>query len=804
MLEWPPRGGASASPAVPGVCAGRFSRGSKEQLLMRTSPRCQGNLPADMTSFVGRREELAAGRAVLSRTRLLTLTGAGGIGKTRLALRLAAQVARAYAFGVWRVDLAAVEQPDLVGHAVLESLGLDHETGRPIMAALARQLQGRRMLLVVDNCEHLLEASATAIATLLAALPDLQVIATSRQALAVEGEHLLTVPPLRAPHPDALVPADATVVNDALELFTQRGAAAIGAFAPTESDAHAAALICHRLDGIPLAVELAAARLRTMTCQEILQHLDDRFHLLSRGSRTALPRHHTLLAALDWSFDHCTPAEQLLWARMSVFAGSADRDAVEAVCSDSVVSAAELFDLVAGLVDKSVLIREDGIAGVRFRMLETIRAYARRHLETRSELATWRRRHRDHYHQLVLRADQEWFTQRQTMWMARLHEERSNLRAALSFCLEEPGESEPGLDMAAALWCHRLGAGGLEEERHWLAQTLTMSPEPNRAKASAVWSDGWLALLRGDHDAAASRVAQCRALAETLGDERASTDAEQLAALAALFQDDFTTAIPLLEDTLSRYRVQGALGETWSTLFLLGLACCLADDPRAADLSREGLELCERHDARWSRSWSLWLSGLLHLLHAEYEQAADLLQESLRLGWPAHNRLGVAQSLEVLAWTRTLQGRALEGAELLGSAQRLWRQIGSTLPGVGCLLHHRTECEARLRGELGEDRFLSVLQAGEAVMPHQAVERALGVPKSLRQPQEAPVASLTARERQVAELVSQGLADKQIAALLVLSPRTVHGHVQRILVKLGFTSRTQVAKWADRKPSAAP
>ncbi|MBW5480632.1 ATP-binding protein [Streptomyces bambusae] len=771
---------------------------------MRANRRSQGNLPADLTSFVGRREELAAARAVLPRTRLLTLTGAGGIGKTRLALRLAAQVARAYPAGAWRVDLAAVERPDLLGHAVLESLGLDHEVGRPVLEALTGHLNGLRMLLVVDNCEHLLEASATVIGTLLAALPGLQVIATSRQALAVEGEHLLTVPPLRAPHPEASVPAEAAARNEALELFTQRGAAAIGEFAPAGSEARAAALVCHRLDGIPLAIELAAARLRTMTCEEILQHLNNSFHLLSRGSRTSLPRHRTLLAALDWSFDHCAPEEQLLWARMSVFAGSADREAVEAVCSDDRLCVPDLLDLVAALVDKSVLIREDGDTGVRYRMLETVRAYGRRQLETRGEVAVWRRHHRDHYRRIVLRADEEWFTQRQTLWMGRLHEERPNLRAALSFCLEEPGESAPGLEVAAALWCHRLGAGGLEEERLWLAQTLAVSPEPSRAKASALWADGWLALLRGDHGAAASRVTQCRALAKTVGDERAGADAEQLAALAALFQDDFPTAIPLLEHTLSRYQALGALGETWSTLFLLGLACCLDGDPRAADLCREGLELCEKHDARWSRSWSLWLNGLLHLMGAEHERAAGLLQESLRLGRPDHNRLGVAQCLEVLAWTRARQDQCLDAAELLGSAQFLWQQIGSTLPGVGHLLRYRTECEARLRRELGEDRFQHAVKAGEALPIDQAVERALGAPKSLRQPRERPGTLLTARERQVAELVSQGLADKQIAALLVLSPRTVHGHVQRILVKLGFTSRRQIAQWAGGRPPAPP
>ncbi|MFE0274805.1 ATP-binding protein [Streptomyces sp. NPDC058992] len=756
-----------------------------------------GNLPAEATSFVGRRREIELARTLLSKTRLLTLTGPGGIGKTRLALRVADQVRRCFPDGVWFADLATTEDQEALAHTVLAAFDWENVLGRPPFAALTDRLRGQRALIVLDNCEHLLLPCASMTRKLLEAAPGLQIIATSRQALGLSAERVLTVPSLAAPEPGHTGPGSRP--NEALQLFAERAAAVLGEFAPSPAESTAALMICHRLDGIPLALEMAAARLRVLSCEQILQRLDDRFGLLKGGCRGGLPRQQTLRAALDWSFDLCTDKEQMLWARLSVFTGSFDLDAVEAVCAFGGLGRDEILDLVAGLTEKSVLGRYENPHRARYRMLDTLRHYGRLRMRATQEEHALRRRHRDHYRAMALRANDEWFTPNQSAWASRLFSERPNLRTAMKFCLEEQGEASAGLEMAAALWSHRLGTGHLTEERRWLSRTLASATEFTTARAKAVWADAWLALLCGDSSATSIRVDECHALAAFLNDPLVSAHADQLAGLAALFQDDFAHARNRLESALDQYRACGNLGDVWITLFLLSLVCCLLKAPRAATMARECLALCEDHDAQWCRPYALWTLGLHHWLHGETHETVRLLREGLRASSPAHNRLAMAQCLEVLAWARAHDGHHAEAAELLGAVQNIWETVGAVLPGVGHLLHHRTATEALLTKNLGATRFSAILRAGAELSLEESLAKALGsTPERGGGPTREAGADLllTPREQQVAALLAQGLTDKQIAAQLVVSLRTAQGHVQRILRKLGFTSRAQVAAWA--------
>lgn len=755
-----------------------------------------GNLPAEVTSFVGRSREIALAREMLSRTRLLTLTGPGGMGKTRLALRLAGQVKRSFPDGVWLVELAATEEEEAVVHTVLSTLGCDNDGGRPPMTVLVDHMRQRQLLLVLDTCEHLLLPCAALARTLLQAAPALRVIATSRQALGVSGEGVVPVPALAAPDPSGKPIGRSP--GEAVQLFRERAAAVLGDPATTAVNAFTAALICHRLEGIPLAVEMAAAHLRVLSCEQILERLNDRFALLTDGCRGGLPRQRTLQATLDWSFELCTPKEQMLWARLSVFPGGFDLDAVEAVCAFGDLARRDVLDVLRGLADKSVVVRDDHQLCVRYRMLDTVRHYGRLRLSEPHDERFLRRRHRDHFHGLALRAQQEWFTSRQTAWSERLYCERLNLRTAMNFCLSAGGEAEAGLEMAAALWSHRLGVGSLSEERHWLERALASTALPSQARAKALWADGWLALLCGDPDAAHIRVAECRAHALQLQDPLTAAQASQLEGLAALFADDFSRALPALEGALDRFSPYGDLGDVWATMFLLGLAYCLHGDARAAELGTQCLALCETHDAQWSRPYALWLLGLYHWLRQDTEDAVRLLRDGLHTITPAHNRLAFAQCLEVLAWARAHDGHHTEAAELLGAAQSAWQLVGATLPGVGRLLQHRTACEELLVSRLGQSRFTALRRAGAALEIDQALAHALGQgPEPAADQPESPsvTVALTLREREVAELLAQGLTDKEIAARLVISPRTAEGHVQRILRKLEFTSRVQVATW---------
>ncbi|MGV9271076.1 ATP-binding protein [Kitasatospora sp. NPDC003701] len=729
------------------------------------------------------------------------MTGPAGIGKSRLAVQLAHTLRRSFSAGTWLIDLAACETGEAVGTAVLAVFGSRPAPDRPPIGVLTAYLRERRALIVLDNCEHLLHAVAVLASTLLEAAPHLRVIVTSRQALGVDGEQLLMVPPLPAPGP-ALPSAGPAARNDAVRLFTDRAVSVLGAFEPSPAEARAAAAICHRLEGVPLAIELAAARLRVLACDQILDRLDDSFALLTGGSRAAPPRLRTLRAAVDWSYDLCSEQEQRLWARMSVFAAGFDLTAVEAVCTDESLPRSAVLDVVAGLVDKSVLIREEHGHQVFYRMLDTLRQYGQLRLQEHGRPGDLARRHRDHYHDLVRRAEAEWFTAKQPEWLVRLQREQPNIRDALRSCLDEPGEARRGLEIITSVRSHRLGIGRLEEDRGVLAQLLARDTEPSAVRAKALWTDGWLAFLTGDTAGGRVRAAECGDLARSTDDPGSLAAAGRLAGLGALFQDDFVTAVDLLADALARYEDLGDAGESWTTLHLLVLAACFAGDRRATALAHELLARCDTHDMRWARPHALWALALRHWLAQDSEQAVTVLRECLRTALPGHDRFLVARSLEVMAWARARQGHSKEAAKHLGAARSLWRQTGTLLPGAGQPAVHHLECERELRTALGDAGFEAHVRTGAASTVRQSLALALPDDRLLADPAQKAVSSLlTAREQQVAGLLREGLSDKQIAAKLVISPRTAQGHVQRILIKLGLTRRAQVAAWVhDQAP----
>ncbi|WP_328787067.1 LuxR C-terminal-related transcriptional regulator [Streptomyces avidinii] len=729
------------------------------------------------------------------------MTGPAGIGKSRLAVQLAHTLQRSFPAGTWLIDVAALEAGEAITSAASAMFGLrPSPDGRPI-GALTEYLRERRTLIVFDNCEHLLHAVAVLTSALLEAAPHLRVIVTSRQTLGVDGEQLLMVPSL--PPPGPVLPSTRPAVrNDAVRLFTDRAISVLGAFDPSPADVQAAAEICHRLEGVPLAIELAAARLRVLACDQILDRLDDSFALLTGGSRAAPPRFRTLRAAVDWSYNLCSDQEQRLWARMSVFSAGFNLAAVEAVCTDESLPRSAVLDMVAGLVDKSVLIREEHDHQVFYRMLGTMRQYGQLRLQEHGLSRDLVRRHRDHYHALVRRAEAEWFTAKQPEWLVRLQREQPNIRDALQSCLNEPGEARRGMEIITAVRSHRLGIGHLQEDRACLAQLLALDTEPSPDRAKALWTDGWLALLTGDTAGGAVRAAECGGLARVMGDPGTHAAAGQLAGLSALFQDDFVRAIDLLEDARARYEALGDAGESWTTLHHLVLAACFAGDRRAAGLAQDLLDRCDTHDMQWARPHALWALALRHWLAQEPEQVVTMLRACLRDALPSHDRFLVARCLEMMAWARARQGHSREAAKHLGAAQSLWQQTSTLFPGVGQSAVHHLACERELRTALGDAAFEKHVRTGAASSVQQALALALLDDRVLAHPlQKALPPLLTAREQQVAGLLREGLSDKQIAARLVISPRTAQGHVQRILLKLGLTRRAQVVAWVhDQAP----
>ncbi|MEU6389109.1 BTAD domain-containing putative transcriptional regulator [Streptomyces sp. NPDC046939] len=700
-----------------------------------TGPSTADNLPAELTSFVDRQRELSEIRELVPATRLVTLTGAGGVGKTRLALRAAQDLRPGFPDGVWLVELAGLSDPGLIAHTVATALGIQDQSGRTPLSALIRHLRNRRVLLVLDNCEHLLSTCSPLVDHLLRAAEGLRVIATSRQPLAIDGERIFAVRPLGVP-PDAARPrapgagrAPASEEDgSAVTLFTHRARAAVPCgFSLSPENQEIVVRICRRLDGIPLAIELAAGRLRALSPAQLLARLDDRFRVLSTARPTALPRHQTLQATVDWSFHLCTEQERLLWARLSTFTDTFDLETAEAVCALDDLPAEEVLDLVDGLVDKSVLIREESPGGVRFRLLETLREYGRQRLSDSGLRTALRRRHRDWYLALAEQGEAEWFGPKQADWAARMRLEHANLREALTFCLTTPGEARAGLRLAAALYFFWVGCGHVEEAQHWLGRALALDREPSRERAKALWVLARIAYLRGDMPGSTARSQECCRLARTLGDDAALAYGTHMAGAAALLGDDPQRARDLLEDALRRYV---ALGELNSVVIMAQVQLAMAGvalgtPDRAVRLCSRARAICDVHDETWTLAYVLYVQAFAEWARGDRGAATRHARESLRLKRDFRDSLGIAMAVDLLGWIAAAEGPSRRAAVLLGAAEEEWNTIG--LPWFGSTLWRdpHEEGERLARQALGHEACEEALRTGACLTPDEVVALAL-------------------------------------------------------------------------------
>ncbi len=767
-----------------------------------SAPRRDCHLPVETTSFVDRRREQADGRELLARARLVTLTGPGGVGKTRLATRIAARVERAFPDGVRFVHLAGLDDPALVPLAAADALGLHDYSARPPLNALVEHVRDRRLLLVVDNCEHLLPACAELAAALLRGTTGVRVLATSRHRLGLTEEHLLDVRPLPVPDPD-LSAADG---YPALALFADRAAAVAPGFRLTAGNRAAVARLCRRLDGLPLAIELAAVRMRVLSVEQLLERLDDRYRLLSAGSPAALPRHRTLRAAIDWSHELCTEREQLVWARLSVCAGGFDLETAEVVCADGErIRSYDVLEAVAGLVDKSVLCREPGPDGVRYRLLDTLRHYGLDNLRQSAgeEEPAARRRHRDRMQAIAAACERAWFGPGQREIVARLRADQDNLRAALDHSLTEPGEERAGLRLAGTLWFYWHACGAPREGRYWLDRALDANPEPTRERARGLWVAGLLAGCPEDLTRGLHRAEEAHALARGLDDAAEAAHADYVIGVIRLFSDDLPAALAHFEAGVARGRVAG------QHLSLVGLdqvelACTLGflgQADRAVEICHQALRLCEEHGEEWVRSYVLRMLALAHTVKQDWPRAEQHAREALRLKLAVHDVIGIALTLDLAALIATRGGAHERAAVLLGGADRVWTAVDRDRWGAQTLITTRLDSERRALEAVGRSSFRQAYDRGAGLDLAEIVAYALQEPGLPEHPPTAPASTggpeirLTRREAQVAELVAEGLANQQIADRLVIARRTAEGHVERILSKLGFNNRSQIATW---------
>lgn len=764
----------------------------------RSKPtRVVGNLPFAVTSFVGRQREIREVRELLATARLVTLTGVGGVGKTRLASEVAAVSGRSFPDGVWLVDLSAVGDPDLVAQTVLTSLAIVDVSNRTIEEKLVEHLADLQALIVLDNCEHLVDACSALCNLLLRSCAGLRILTTSRELLGVGGEHVYTVPTLSMPSPYDPVTLGALAAYDAPTMLVERARAVRPDLSLTERDADVLVRVCERLDGIPLAIELAASRLRSLSLSAVLERLEDRFMLLAGSIRAAVPRQRTLRALIDWSYELCPPTEQLLWERLSVFAGGFTLTAAESVCAGPDLPRERILDLVDHLVAQSILAPVPTDGPPRYRMLETIREYGWQRLTERDETGALCKRHCDHYLALAEQIAGAWNGPGQAAGLAELRAERDNLQTALDWATSTPTACHEALALVTALRYHWTADGFLGGGRRWIDKALRVTDDTCPGRISALWVAGWVRFLQGDFEAANQALDECTAGAAAVGDRHALAWVSCLRGTAELFRGHLAPAIAAFEQTLDDYADDDEAVRM--TLFQLASAQAHAGDRSAGATARQGIELSDQRGERYTKSLALWALGYHQYVCGEYDSATESARAALEIQREFNDHVGAPLIMEVLAWIAAARGEYRHAARLMGAIESVWRRIGGSLAAFGPHFGaQHSACERTLAQSLRPTDQRAERARGAALDLAQAINYALDPSQTVQEPDEQEDTMLTARERQVAELVTQGLSNRQIAERLVLSTRTVDRHLENILCKLGYSSRAQIAAWTAR------
>ena len=815
------------------------------------NPALRHNLPSQATSFVGRAAELAGLRSLVSGgSRLVTIAGPGGIGKSRLALQVAAEVLDGAGDGVWLVELAPVAEPELVARTVAAVLQVREEPGQSMLDTLAAAIGDRHLLVILDNAEHVLGAAAKLADTLMRSCPRACLLVTSREPLGISGEHVFRVPPLTVPPADLAAPGRLAAF-ESVQLFAERAVMYRQGFALDAANAAAVAGVCVRLDGIPLALELAAARLGSLTVPEISSRLDQRFRLLTGGSRTALPRHQTLRALIDWSYDLLTPGEQIVLDRLSVFAGGWTLEAAEAVTSGGEAGEWQVLDHLAALVGKSLVLAEEIQGSTRYQLLETVRHYAAERLARRpgSELDETRAAHRDHYLALVETADRHLRGPDEAVWLDRLEAEFDNIRAALAFSLADPHSAEPGLRLAAGLhrFCNMRGHGGEVLEALSVLLERPDAQTPTRARARALTVSCHLLDYFGDDPAPPSMADEALGIARDLADDAVAADALSQLCWLSFEHGDLPAALARIDDAVGLAR---RAGDPRLIAYILSrravfkseagdLDTAFADNQEAITLSRAAGDSYRLATTLANLAIDEQATGNLRAARAHLQEASTLadnlgyqnlsagLRQNLGLvdlidGDPRHARRHFLDSLDTaritgvtsylpgailgLALAAGADGDPAIAAALHAVADEHYEQAGRNFEALEAGLRDRDR--AQLRAALGDAAFEAAYARGRTLSQADAIALAVGtagpdpgVASAVTVRAAGPAAGssaglLSEREREIVELLAGGATDAQIAGRLFLSVNTVRSHLERIRDKTGARRRADLVRYA--------
>jgi predicted ATPase/DNA-binding CsgD family transcriptional regulator len=774
---------------MPDVSSGTAAPPSRRALGPDAS---RGSLPKPLTSFIGRERELAQAKRLLQGSYLVTLTGPGGSGKTRLCIALAAQVAAEYPDGVYFVPLAPVRDPQLVPSTIAQSIGLQDARDRPLMEHLVSQLRERQLLIVLDNFEHLL-AGAPVVTQLLQETSALRILVSSRSSLRVSGEQECPVPPLAVPDPDARPMAASLAACESVRLFAERAAAAVPGFTINDENAPAIAQIARRLDGLPLAIELAAARVKLLPPEAILPRLEHSLGLLTGGSRDLPDRLQTLRATIAWSYDLLTEGARRLLAACSVFAGGASLEAIETVCDAAVDIGLPVLDGLQELADQSLLrqVRSPGRSPARYAMLETIREYAAERLDQMPEADQARGAHAAALLALVGTGGRPHAGLAKKEWLERLETEHNNIRAALSWYREH--DPPAALRLAASMSAFWSLRGHHTEGRQRLSALLGLVLDESTARVSALNGAAWLAIDQGDYAGAARMLGESIRISRALDDGVSEGIATVYLGRCKLSRLQITEAVPDVERAAALLAGSGDQAAIAFSLLYSGLlaqftgrleaACDLF--ARCAAMSAElGLEPLS------ARAKQVLGCALLDLGKLSAARAA--LEEGLPGSMDVGDRWIVPIGLAGFAGHAAKTGRPRLALRLAGAAEAYQDVNEFTMPAPIREMVDRWLASAHSAAGSAAARLLA---EGRQLSPDEGVGLALA-----NEPEEAwrpgPRRTLTRRETEVAVLAARGLTNRDIAAQLFLSVRTVEVHVDHILTKLGFHTRTQLAAWA--------
>jgi non-specific serine/threonine protein kinase len=798
-------------------------------MLIGNATERQERLPAEANDFIGRAAELRRVQSLLRDNRLVTLVGPGGVGKTRVALRAADQVQTGYPDGVCLVRLSALRDPELLPHTVASGLELPEQSRGSQFDAVLTHLRDRRLLLILDTCEHIVDAAALFAEAVITEAPKVTVLVTSREPLDVTGESCYTLPALGLPDDDS----PGRGPGDAIELFALRAAAVDPDFAVTDENRADVIRLCTRLDGMPLAIELAAVQLRELRLKDLADRLDTRIDrgiaLLTgggEGGEDGDSRHRTLRDAIGWSYDLCTPQEQALWARLSVFAGNFGVDAVEEVCAAGELGRGQIFDTVVRLVDKSVITRDDPASGdesgqpTRYKMLDTIREFGAERLTDSGGVADVRSRFIARYLSMARYFGEHVVDDDQLDRLRELRREHANLRAALEYTLDatesESSRYADGAELAIALYGYWHMSGLLREGKYWLDKALDRFPDP--ASAQRGWAlvvRGYLGAMQGEaneavRDATAgTEIGLKRAdlplvargytyltLALTIADRYDEARAAGAHAEQPLQALNDRAGLRILDVHLAHVAnlsgdVEGALHYAQQVTSRFGEGGEIGDSGQAAEIKE-----------RWAQGWAYTIAAMAQFRdESRDEETAGAARKALLAKHELYDVLGMAYCLEIFGWLADRANRHRRAAWLLGAADPLWERAGGRLGGTALLLQVHEDAMGRTRAGLGAKRFDSVFAEAGRHPLEEMVRFAVGdddEPAADGTRWRAP-GQLTFREAEIADLAARGMSNRQIAEHLFISKRTVDAHLDHIYAKLGISSRIELLnalQWA--------